>query len=622
MKQWAFLILCFLSVSAAAQGSASLPGVNVSVRAGETSPDIFDPSKVSFGAPFSGQYNRGYTSQDIWFRIELENTRDESLRALLVLDGPLVGRLHLKKEADPDFQVSGPGYLWSERAYPSRLGAFPLELGPREKSVYYLKRNSHHALSTQVLLQTPEQAKTEEAGVQLVYFFYLGGISCLILYNLFLGLFTGQRAHVTYAFFGAAFGSTALVIHGVFDSYLLRDGPLVLSNYLMFFSSLASLAATFFVRDFLSITKDFKVGYWGLRVFQGLLLVPLLASPFVPVFRGLFFLGYWIDITIVLLVLFMVYCGVYTYRKMQNRLAWYFLLSWGVVLMGAFVWLSSLHGILPANIVTRYSLLFANLGEMLVLSLGLAYKIRMLDAEKRRAERASEDKERFHRLVRVLSHDVANTLSGIAYHSGVLKEQCAGAPAELHVDRIAHSMNQLNSVLKSVRHEQVFYAFQEHGQMTEVPLREACEEALSHFSWQLELKNIQPVLRVPAEAAVRADRSALVNQVLGNLISNSIKFSHQGGLLKISYRESVSEFVLSLQDEGTGILPEEIPLLFKGKQLFSHRGTANESGSGLGTSLVGEYMRLFGGRVEVQSVHHSKGGASGTTVILKFPREH
>lgn len=74
-----------------------------------------------------------------------------------------MGKLQLRKENDPAFQVSGPGYFWSERAYPSRLGVFPLELWPGEKSVYFLKRNSHHALSTQVLLQTPQQVHTEEA---------------------------------------------------------------------------------------------------------------------------------------------------------------------------------------------------------------------------------------------------------------------------------------------------------------------------------------------------------------------------------------------------------------------------------------------------------------------------
>ena len=78
--------------------------------------------------------------------------------------------------------------------------------------------------------------------------------------------------------------------------------------------------------------------------------------------------------------------------------------------------------------------------------------------------------------------------------------------------------------------------------------------------------------------------------------------------------------VLTVQDEGVGIQEEELNHLFKGTHLFSRTGTANEQGSGMGTALVMEYMKLFGGSIEVQSVHRTQNPQSGTKVHLVFPK--
>lgn len=622
-----FLSVHLVCIAANAQTPIALtqdePSKNITffIQSGTSPHQVHDPRLVEFKDVQESELKLSYSDQDLWIRFRLKNNSELPLQKVLLLDSPLSGKLTLIKESSvrPP-ERSGPGYPLSERAYQSRLGAFSITLEPQEDALFYLKRSSHHALNAHVMIVNPTVLEDMEGMSKGIFFFYLGGILSLVIYNFMLGLFTTQKDHLIYSLFAASFGTTAMVLHGVFDTYLWPQKNFVFSNYLMLFSSLSLFSASLFVCRFLNIKKDFALGYWGLRVFCGLALVTMVVSFFAPQFPDLYIFGYWIDISIASGILFFVFCGIYVLIRQNYALAYYFLLSWFVVLIGTLIWLASLHGLIRSSSFTQYSLLFANLGEMLVLSLGLAYKIKILDEEKRRAILAAEDKERYHRLVRVLSHDVANTVSGLMYHTEMLEELCQDDVLRNHVHRITKSTGQLDQILRTVRQEEVFHSFKSHHDLQLVEVGAACREAASHYTWELEEKNISVTIEVPPGKFIRADRSALINQVLSNLLSNSIKFTESGCNIWMTYFEQKNEVGIAVKDEGLGIPPNEVDLIFKGKKLFSNKGTQNEKGTGLGTSLVREYMKLFGGRIEVQSIHRSQNALSGTTVRLIFPR--
>lgn len=77
--------------------------------------------------------------------------------------------------------------------------------------------------------------------------------------------------------------------------------------------------------------------------------------------------------------------------------------------------------------------------------------------------------------------------------------------------------------------------------------------------------------------------------------------------------------IISIRDQGVGIHPEDLAHLFKEQKIIFPKGTANESGSGIGTYLVSEYMKIFGGQISVTSIHRSLSSSSGTTAELSFP---
>ena len=84
-----------------------------------------------------------------------------------------------------------------------------------------------------------------------------------------------------------------------------------------------------------------------------------------------------------------------------------------------------------------------------------------------------------------------------------------------------------------------------------------------------------------------------------NLISNAIKFSHDGGHIFISSTQNANSIAVTIRDEGIGISPSEIGHIF---DKFYQADTAHSSaGNGLGLPLVYRIVQLSGGSISVKS---------------------
>ena len=92
----------------------------------------------------------------------------------------------------------------------------------------------------------------------------------------------------------------------------------------------------------------------------------------------------------------------------------------------------------------------------------------------------------------------------------------------------------------------------------------------------------------------------MLNLVLRNLISNAIKFTPEKGNINIGVHENCSIVEVYVQDSGTGISPEALKKI-NGNDFYSTKGTANESGTGLGLKLCKEFMARNGGQLYIES---------------------
>lgn len=129
----------------------------------------------------------------------------------------------------------------------------------------------------------------------------------------------------------------------------------------------------------------------------------------------------------------------------------------------------------------------------------------------------------------------------------------------------------------------------------------------SRFS---ENKGIRLVTEGICDFEVFFDRNML-NLILRNLISNAVKFSYPGGVVRIQVVDEGTKVRVCVIDEGVGIDEQNIPHLFDSNKQISSFGTANEKGSGLGLILCNEFIRYDGGELSVTS---KKG--EGTTLCF------
>ncbi len=114
-------------------------------------------------------------------------------------------------------------------------------------------------------------------------------------------------------------------------------------------------------------------------------------------------------------------------------------------------------------------------------------------------------------------------------------------------------------------------------------------------------KNISLKETIPADLPLVEIDCGKMEQVLNNLVSNAVKFSHEGTTVQVSVRLVEEGLEVAVRDEGQGIPPEDLPKLFKAFSKTSVRGTAGEPSTGLGLAIVRRIIEGHGGRIWVES---------------------
>lgn len=115
--------------------------------------------------------------------------------------------------------------------------------------------------------------------------------------------------------------------------------------------------------------------------------------------------------------------------------------------------------------------------------------------------------------------------------------------------------------------------------------------------------------------AVSGDASRL-QQVLSNLVSNAIKFSPDGKQVMVTLgRDGPDHVRLTVEDEGVGIEPELLPVIFDRFRQAEGGSTRRHGGLGLGLAISRELVHLHGGTIEA----HSEGPGRGSTFVVRLP---
>lgn len=117
----------------------------------------------------------------------------------------------------------------------------------------------------------------------------------------------------------------------------------------------------------------------------------------------------------------------------------------------------------------------------------------------------------------------------------------------------------------------------------------------------------------PQAGLVRGDPARL-QQVIGNLLANAVKFTPPGGMVQVSLVRSRGWAVITVTDDGVGIAPEFLSQVFD--RFKQDPSTAHwHSGLGLGLAIARQLVDLHGGEIEAQS----DGEGRGASFVVRLP---
>ncbi|MBI3910105.1 MAG: PAS domain-containing protein [Armatimonadetes bacterium] len=137
-----------------------------------------------------------------------------------------------------------------------------------------------------------------------------------------------------------------------------------------------------------------------------------------------------------------------------------------------------------------------------------------------------------------------------------------------------------------------------HLEPVHVPplLAEICEA----FRSAAQVKSLRLTADAPAGLWVRADRSGL-QQALGNLVDNAIKYTPEGGSVRVTAAAQNGQVRFIVADTGIGIEPDALPRVFERFYRVDRGRSREEGGTGLGLAIVKHEVEAQGGRVWAES---------------------
>lgn len=262
-------------------------------------------------------------------------------------------------------------------------------------------------------------------------------------------------------------------------------------------------------------------------------------------------------------------------------------------------------------------------GDLLVRAIRYAVERKRLDRERlallhreREARATAEAAVRGRdEVLRIVSHDLGNSLSAVAIHARLLQRARNDAPADDDIRGRALAIRQLADQMQRLRQDLLDAASIEAGRLSMQPEPLRVDEVIAEAVEMVGELCTDRSLGVTAEVApelprVRADRQRLL-QVFSNLLGNAVKFTPAGGSISLGAERLGDAVRFFVRDTGPGIARESLEHIF---DRFWRASGADRQGAGLGLAIAQGIVTAHGGEISVESEL-----GAGTTFSFTIP---
>ncbi|MFT4178660.1 MAG: sensor histidine kinase [Thermomonas sp.] len=558
----------------------------------------------------------GYDSAAHWFHAALNPAADAPRRWVLAIGSPELEEVDVwVEQAGGGFRLYAMGYHrpYKNRPLHTRLFALPTDVFPGMR--IFLRVRTHNTINVHADLWQVDAYTASETRSN----FHRGGYFGILLIAVALYLILGARLRDVVMTSYAGYIVSQMLFNLGTNGYLpvLLDSPWF-TDALPRIGWLGGSVCIVLMWDKLLGLKRTHPRIHRLYLFTlflNLCLLPFVLMPslvnawvMVAVKLANYLNSLNIFISLVLLLHF--------WRQSRRGELMVYFIAFVIPAIGVTVNTAANHGLLSQNVVTSNLYQFAPLVHVLVMSYGLALRLRQLQHDKVAAQQEvaaatqrSEDQRRF---VAMLSHEFGNPLAAIDRAAQMMQIKLPDLP-QSEAQRLTQIRGNATALSGLVENFLATEAL-DHGAL---PMsRAGCDiqpMLESVIDQQPESERTRIRLHVsPADAHFDVDR-ALLALAVGNLLGNALRYSPAGSAVELNAALDADGLRIRVTDHGSGLDAETLEKL--GTPYFRAATSLGKKGSGLGFHFTRRIVEAHGGELLARSPQ-----GQGLEVEIVLPR--
>ncbi|MEE2730905.1 MAG: 7TM diverse intracellular signaling domain-containing protein [Pseudomonadota bacterium] len=579
----------------------------------------------------AGPVNHGFTARECWVYTQLHNTGDAPLELIISTDYALLDWVEMlvldpTAERIVERQLTGLSIPYSQWPVPNQNPSFRLSLPAGAERLLVWRARSAYGMQLNTRIMTQPGFYSRQEMMLGIHSLFFGAMLVMVVYNLFVYFAVREKVYLLYVFWSGTmtlfqlvywgFGQRFVWPHSDDFSRLVMAGLLPLA---IFFGPWFS--RTFLGLGFLNVKDNLLLG--GISALGVIMMLAL----------GLVDHYYLVPVCTVLVQGMVVLIAVISIRRLRagDRSALYFLLAWVCFIIGVSLMAMSKFGVLPVSLWTEHMVELGTTLEVVLLSLALAERIKMLKLEGQKAKneqiraefeasKARELSQTKSEFLATMSHEIRTPMNGVLAMADLLRHTRLAAEPASYVDTIFQSTKSLLTVINDI----LDYTRIESGKMEIDPVPVAVEslvdECVMLFSVQSRQLHLPLVVSVDSSVpATLCLDPVRVKQIINNLLGNAFKFTEQGQVtLNLFLQETkpsgLSVLAIEVEDTGIGMSEQEQRRLFQEFAQADRSIVRRYGGSGLGLIICKKLAELMGGDIAMSSRE-----GEGTRFVVSLP---